>query len=330
MDQHVDISVCAHSACWSILRHYSESYNIYPEFLTYDITTMAHEFDPGGLVPSKGLQMSHAERVFQEAGTFPVHIARGKSGTADLSFYRQLSAYVESKFPLFAAMHSRGHAVAVVGCEWRIPLNTAIPGMRYAWDEIQSLAVVDDNYLPYLSIPVKGGPFYSAEDFDAFIVALPEKVFYPADAVDRLAPALFKLGAVVGLPAQEKTIIRYFITTGAALRRFVRIKASEFDPALLAKIMTLPFAQFVWIAEFATEDQWAVGQVEARAVIDATASVREIMPLWLLHSRTDAVLFDRQRVGVEMHAGMGALKLADMGHAGFTRMDQNLRPTQTK
>ena len=330
MDQHVDISVCAHAACWSILRHYSESYSIYPEFLTYDITTMAHEFDPGGLIPSKGLQMSHAERVFQEAGTFPIHIARAKSGTADLSFYRQLSAYVESKFPLFAAMHSRGHAVAVVGCEWRTPLNTAIPGMRYAWDEIQSLAVVDDNYLPYLSIPVKGGPPYSAEDFDAFIVALPEKVFYPADAVDRLAPALFKLGAVVGLPPQEKTIIRYFITTGASLRRFVRMKASEFDPALLAKIMTLPFAQFVWIVEFATEDQWAVGQVEARAVIDATASVREIMPLWLLHSRTDAVLFDRQRVGVEMHAGMGALKLSDMGHAGFTRMDQNLRPTQTK
>jgi hypothetical protein len=105
MDQHVDISVCAHAACWSILRHYSESYNIYREFLTYDITTMAHEFDPGGLIPSKGLQMSHAERVFQEAGTFPIHIARAKSGTADLSFYRQLSAYVESKFHLFEAMH---------------------------------------------------------------------------------------------------------------------------------------------------------------------------------------------------------------------------------
>jgi hypothetical protein len=213
MDQHVDISVCAHAACWSILRHYSESYNIYREFLTYDITTMAHEFDPGGLVPSKGLQMSHAERVFQEAGTYPVHIARAKTGMADLSFYRQLSAYVESKFPLFAAMHSRGHAVAVVGYEWRTPLNTGIPGMRYAWDEIQSLAVVDDNHLPYLSIPVNGGPPYSAEDLDAFIVALPEKVFYPADAVDRLAPALFKLGAVVGLPPQEKTIIRYFITS---------------------------------------------------------------------------------------------------------------------
>lgn len=330
MDQHADISVCAHAACWSILRHYSERYSVYREFLTHDITMMAHEFNPGGLVPSKGLQMSHAERVFQEAGTFPVHIVRDKSGTSDLSFYRQLCAYVESVFPLFAAMHARGHAVAVVGYDWRPPVNTAIPGMRYAWDEVQSLAVVDDNHLPYLSIPVRGGAMYSAEDIDAFIVALPEKVFYPADAVDRLAPALFKLGPVVGLPPKDKTIIRYFITTGSALRGFVRDKESEFDPNLLATIMTLPFAQFVWIVEFATEAQWAIGQVGARAVIDATASLFEVMPLWLLHSRTQALVFDRQRVGLDLQTGMWSLQLSDMGQTGFTKMDQNLRPTQTK
>lgn len=329
MDQHIDISVCAHVSCWSVLRHYSERFNIYREFLMHDITLMAHEFDPGGIVPAKGLQMEHAERVFQEAGTFPVHIARDNR-PGDLSFYRQLSAYVESGFPLFAAMHTLGHAVTVVGYEWRPAVNTGIPGMRYSWDEVQSLAVVDDNYLPYLSIPVKkGGTPYSAEDIDAFIVSLPEKVFYPADAIDRLAPALFKLGSVVGLPPEDQTIIRYFITTGSAFRRFVREKESEFDPKLLAKIMILPFAQFVWIVEFATEAQWAIGQIEARAVIDATASIREIMPLWLFHSRTSALVSDRQRVGNDL-AGLGALKLSDMGHMGFSRMVRNLRPTQTK
>ena len=77
MDQHHDISVCAHAACWSILRHYSERYNIYREFLTHDITMMAQQFDPGGLIPSKGLQVSHAERVFQQARAhFLFHSAR--------------------------------------------------------------------------------------------------------------------------------------------------------------------------------------------------------------------------------------------------------------
>jgi hypothetical protein len=330
MDQHIDISVCAHAACWSILRHYSERYSVYREYLTHDITMMAQQFNPGGLVPSRGLEVSHAERVFQEASTFPVHVARGSKGKADLSFYRQLSAYVESGFPIFAAMHSRGHAIAVVGYEWRTPLNTGIPGLRYAWDEVQSLAVVDDNHLPYLSIPVTGGAQYSAEDIDAFIVALPEKIFYPADAVDRLAPALFKLGAVVGLPPKEETIIRYFITTGSALRRFVRGRESEFDPKLIQAVMTLPFAQFIWVVEFATEAQWAVGQIAARAIIDATASLREVMPLWLFHSRTQALIFDRKIVSLDLQTGMRGLKLSDMGHTAFTRMDQNLRPTQTK
>ncbi len=330
MDQHIDISVCAHAACWSILRHYSERYNVYREFLTHDITLMAHQFDPGGLVPSKGLEVSHAERVFQEAGTFPIHVTRDKNKGSDPSFYRQLMAYVESGFPLFAAMHKHGHAVAVVGYEWRTPLTTAVPGLRYAWDEVHTLAVIDDNHLPYRSVPVTGGTPYSCEDIDAFIVALPEKVFYPADAVDRLAPTLFKLGNVVGFPPSDETIIRYFITTGSALRHFVREHESEFDAKLLATIMTLPYAQFVWVVEFATEAQWAVGQVAARAVIDATASLREVMPLWLLHGRTQAVVFNRQTVSLDLQAGIRGLQLSARGLAGFTRMDQNLRPTQAK
>jgi hypothetical protein len=328
MDQHIDISVCAHAACWSILRHYSERYSTYREILTHDITMMAHQFNPGGLLPAKGLEVSHAERVFQEADTFPVHVAR--NGKDDHSFYRQLSAYVESGFPLFAAMHAKEHAIAIVGYEWRSPVNTAIPGMRYAWDEVKSLAVVDDNHLPYISIPVTGGALYSATDIDAFIVALPEKVFYPADAVDRLSPTLFKLGPLVELPPKDQTIIRYFITTGSALRRFVRERASEFAPKLLQTMMALPFAQFVWVVEFATESEWAAGQITARAVIDATASLREAMPLWLLHDRKRALIFDRQNVSFDPNTGVRVLKISDIGQTALTRMSQNLRPTQTK
>ena len=335
MDQHKDISVCAHAACWSILRHYSERYRSYREFLTHDVTVMAQQFNPGGIVPSRGLAVSHAERVFQEAGTFPFNVARAMDNTADHSFYRQLIAYVESGFPLFAAMHSKGHAVVLIGYDWDPPVSTGDAKLRYAWDKVNSFAVVDDNHLPYLSIPKAGGEHsaqdeYSAEDIDSFIVALPEKVFYPADAVDRLAPTLFKLGSPVGLPAQDQTIIRYFITTGSAYRRFVRSRESEFDPQLVKTVMTLPFAQFVWIVEFATETQWAARQITARAIIDATASPIEFNPLWLIHGLRDALIFNRARVGLDLTRGIRALAMADMGHTGFTRMEQNLRSTQTR
>jgi hypothetical protein len=329
MEQHIDIAVCAHATCWSILRHYSERYNIYREHHTHDITLLSQQFDPGGFIPSRGLALSQAERVFQEAGTFPVIVARDINNPHDLSFYRQLTAYVDSGFPLFAAMHNKGHAMAVVGYDWRTPLNTGVPGMRYSWDEIKSLAVVDDNHLPYLSIPASGGS-YSAKDIDSFIVALPEKVFYPADAFDALVPKLFKIGKVVSLPPPEKAIIRYFVTTGSAFRRFVRSHESEFDQQLLAAVMKLPFAQFLWIVEFATEAQWAVNQISARAVIDATASLTEHYPYWIVHGRKEALIFGRESVDLDLKNGLGVLAMDSRGHTGFTRMDTNLRPTQTK
>src|SRR5262249_42016291 len=159
-----------------------------------------------------------------------------------------------------------------------------------------------------------------------FIVALPEKVYYPADAVDRLASVLFSLSPVMKLPPKDETIVRYFITTGSALRRFVRKHESEYDPKLVAAVMTLPFAQFVWIIEFATDSQWQVGQVTARAVVDATASLRDAMPLWLIHTRDEALVFDRSSIT----PAIGGLKLNNPAHSAFTRMGTNLRPTQAK
>lgn len=148
MDQHVDIAVCAHATCWSILRHYSERYNAYSEQSTHDVTRLAQQFDPGGLIPAQGLVLSQAERIFQEANTFPVIIARDVKDPDDTSFYRQLIAYVDSGFPVFAAMHEKGHAMAVVGYEWRTQRNSTVSGERFSWDEVSSFTVVDDNELP--------------------------------------------------------------------------------------------------------------------------------------------------------------------------------------
>jgi hypothetical protein len=329
MDQHIDIAVCAHVACWSILRHYSERYAVYREFLTHDITMMAQEFDPGGLVPSLGLHVSHAERVFQEANTFPLLISKETGG--DPVFCRQLGSYIESGFPLFAAMSSRAHAVVVVGHEWRTPTPNATPGISYAWDEIAQVAVIDDNHLPYLTIPVAGGAApYSVDDIDAFIVPLPEKIYYPADAVDRLAPTLFKLNSLVDLPPRDDSVVRYFLTTASALRSFVRERESEFAPELLQKFMTLPLTQFVWIVEFATRAQWAVRQVAARAVIDATASLREVLPLWILHTDKAAIVMDRKKPMLVTKPPMTLMNFQGVGHSGFTRMEQNLRHTSPK
>jgi hypothetical protein len=168
------------------------------------------------------------------------------------------------------------------------------------------------------------------KDIDAFIVALPEKIFYPADAFDKLIPRLFKLSSVVTLPPQNDAVIRYFVTTGSAIRRFVREHESEYDPQLLHAVMKLPFAQFIWVVEFSTRAQWVNNQVSARAVIDATASLTEPYPFWLFHSLGQALVFGRESVRPDPKTAMGVLSMAATGLTGLTRMDTNLRPTQTK
>ena len=229
MDQHADIAVCAHVACWSILRHYSECYASQRELLVHDIKIMAHQFDPGGLVPGNGLDVYEAERVFLAAGTYPLLVSKSLKAPDD--FYAQLLAYLDSGFPLFVAMEGKGHAIVTVGRSWRDEAAPLIAGGN-AWDRVSGLTVIDDNYLPYRWVPaqVTHGAEYSAQDFNRFIVALPEKIYYPATAVDAYAKVFAKfLRGFMAMPAENETVVRYFITTVAALRAFARTSASHFD-----------------------------------------------------------------------------------------------------
>jgi hypothetical protein len=245
MSQHMDISVCAHAACWGMLRHYSERFSKYAEFLTYDITRMAHEFDPGGLLPSAGLHVGHAERVFASAGTYPVLVVRSTDDPG--LFYRQLFAYVESGFPLFAELERIGHAITIVG-------HTGFSGdivksapCYFSYDMVSGLVAVDDNYLPYRTIPLGVIDPYGCGDITAFIVPLPDKIYYPAESVDDLA-LLLANEEYLGFNHDSlgEPVVRYFLTTASNLRSFIRRNRSQFDPELVSIIMQLALPQFVW------------------------------------------------------------------------------------
>lgn len=314
MEQHVDIAVCAHVACWAVLRHYSQRFPTHAEFLMQDITKMAREFDPGGLVPSNGLVMAEAERVFQAAGTFPLLVTRDDEEKW-ASFYTQLLAYLESGFPLFVGMHDVGHAAVVIGHAFTPApqpehANEPVP---QAWRLVDHFNVIDDNELPYVSV---GGPSkdkvaaevrsktpYTADSFDQFIVALPEKIYYSAAAVEELVPtaATELLGFSPG-----SHIFRYFVTTMSRLRQEVRTYASQYSPEFVQLIMDLPAAQFIWVVEFATAEEWAQRNVSARLILDATAGPSDPNPIWLAHTATNAIVFDRSEAddeGVDLVIG---------------------------
>jgi hypothetical protein len=336
MAQHIDISVCAHVSCWSILRHYSERFPQHRELLLHEITMMASQFDPGGVTPGLGLDIGEAERVFQAAGTFPLIVA--KTGQTDDRFYAQMLAYLESGFPLFVALdiNGDGHAIVAAGYSWATPAKPPPYLISHAWEQIESILAVDDNLLPYGCIPVDPVtsplarvpvPSYVTMNFFAFIAALPEKIFYPAIAVDTYTEdVLYPLLAneLSGLPPADTMLRRYFVTTVSRLRDFARQRHSEMGDELLNVLMRLNTAQFVWVVEYASFEQWQLGHIAARAIIDATASPRDPVPIWLAHDHQTALMFDRSKPDLDFTA----LKLERPQNTPLGRMELNLRQVQ--
>ena len=278
MEQPADIAVCAHVSCWAILRYYSERFPQYREYLISDMARLASPFDPGGLVPSLGLTVWEAERVFQAAGCFPLVVAKKQpedegegdgeeaaeeEDKEDVAFYEEMLAYLESGFPLFVEMRSRLHAVVLVGCDWRERSVAPTRDPSHAWDQVNTLLMVDDNRLPYRSVPASVTSTltsderdYSGEQFDKFIVALPEKIHFSASAVGALSDSL----AVVlidgfGVARADVGIRRYFMTTVSELREEVREHASQMGDVLTGLFMRLNSAQYVWVVEFCSQPQ---------------------------------------------------------------------------
>ena len=328
MAQHVDIAVCAHVSCWAILRYYSEAFSQHREYLIHDITKLVAPFDPGGLLPSLGFSVLQAERVFQAAGCFPLLVGR-RAGSSDTAFFSQLLAYLESGFPLFVAIASESHAVVVVGHNWRQPAVSPPGSGSHAWTQVETLMAVDDNLLPYATVPLQSNgtaaesPAYAADSFTSFIVALPEKIYYPADAVEVLSRRL--KGVLEGARGPDKEPLelqRYFITTIASLRKHARDQQTFLGDELVGLIMRLHTAQFVWIIEYGSVAQWNEEKVAARAIVDATASPRDPVPYWMFHDEEVAHVFDRSSPETNPTKSIAL----DRGGGPLPRIELNLRP----
>ena len=180
----------------------------------------------------------------------------------------QLLAYLESGFPLFVAMPKERHAIVIVGYSWR--QSAAAPGSSssHVWPQVKTLLAVDDNLLPYGTVPldsagtVPGSPSYTAKSFDSFIVALPDKIYYPADAIEAFSRRVARWLAGSRAPDQEPLQLRrYFITTVSRLREYARENYTHLDDTLVGLMMRLETAQFVWVVEYCSVAQWKAGRV---------------------------------------------------------------------
>ncbi|MCY3839283.1 MAG: hypothetical protein OXH09_11685, partial [Gammaproteobacteria bacterium] len=217
----------------------------------------------------------------------------------------------------------------IVGYSWKKMAVSPQASPSHVWTQVETLLTVDDNLLPYATVPLQSNqtvpqpPSYAANLFDSFIVALPEKIYYPADAIDVACRAVQKaLESARGSDHEPLELQRYFITTVSRLREHARDYQSLLGDSLVGLIMRLETAQFVWVVEYCSVTQWQSRRVAARAIVDATASSTEKMPIWLLHDEEVAHVFDR--ASAEMRPTAIHLNRSTLGP--LPRMELNLRP----
>ena len=221
------------------------------------------------------------------------------------------------------------HAVVIVGYNWRQSAAVPEDASSHVWAQVETLLTVDDNLLPYGTVPLQsagtptGSPSYTADSFDAFIVALPDKIYYPADAIEAFSRRVERWLARSREPGQEPLELRrYFITTISRLREHARGNHTHLGDSLVGLIMHLDTAQFVWVVEYCSVAQWNDGLVAARAIVDATASPRDPVPIWLLHDEGVAHVFDRSSARRKINS----ICLDRAGLGPLPRIELNLRP----
>ena len=156
---------------------------------------------------------------------------------------------------------------------------------------------------------------------------MPEKIFYRSENVES-----FSLGTMntiyrkILILSEEDTLLRrYFVTTVSALRRFARQRVSQFGAELVDLLMHLRTTQFVWVLEYASEDQWKDKHITARVVLDASASCEDEQPMWLCHNHELAIVFDRSSAEPKGRA----IALPRPANTPLSRMETNLRPVVT-
>ena len=155
--QQTDVSVCAHTAVWTVIRYFGNKYKNYADTTIGDIVEKV-ENDWGRKTPSLGLNLVQISDLFKQYGLSPLIIGGDK--TSSKIFIDEVISYIESGLPVVGFLSPQDHAISIIG-HGEIDYDkldnlddepdlldknaNVIPHSKL----INSLYVMDDRYFPY-------------------------------------------------------------------------------------------------------------------------------------------------------------------------------------
>jgi len=293
ISQDADVTVCAQSALWMVIRYFSNRYSMYQEMYPYQITQLTRDYSIGRLAPSEGLTDWQMAEALRQIGLSPLIYER-ESYPKD--FEHIMYTYVESGIPVLASTND--HVVACFGhfSDYGKAVNTKLRKFQRFSSSFfnQGFIINDDNAIPYQRLPLnnagKSQPIDSMIPFkevEAFTAPLPPRVFLPAEQFETVASGLLKSSrfgirscspSLRGRPIVSRT----FLTTGRSFKRYLDQRGMG-HKLVFHVYCNMPLPHFIWVRELSTLDLYRKHRIIGEVLWDATRNVYEPSGWLALH-----------------------------------------------
>ena len=285
--QEGDVSCCAHTATWAVLKYFGNKYKNYYDTTIGEIVDKVKN-DNGRKTPTLGLTPFQVSELFKTYNFSPLIIERKD----DFSFYDEVLSYIESGIPMvgFFNLLDDRHAVAMIG-HGEVDYDLAVldhtddnSGVILSTRLIKSIYVMDDRYFPYMEVP-KGLPTsdddveYGMTQMEYAVIPLYRRMMLTYKDVYARMCAWVKSKE---LNFGELPVCRIYLTSSNSLKNKAMFN-STMPKKIRDIILSLSMPKFVWCIDFAEVDLYKNNKTSSRIIVDATASTNDQEPWILMH-----------------------------------------------
>ncbi len=313
--QQTDISICAHTATWTVIRYYGNKFKNYADTTIGDIVQRTKN-DWGRKTPSLGLTPQQVSDLLKEYGFSPLILQNEKE--IGSGFIDEVMSYIESGLPMVGFLYPIRHAISIIGHgaidysilddetlvnEIKDPEIDVIPHGRL----VKDLYVMDDNCFPYrrmpLALPSKDSDVnYGGGELKYCAVPLYSRMQLVYNEVYSRFQTMMKENV---LDWERPCVSRIYITSSNSLKSEA-LKSEDMNPVLKDIIINLTLPKFIWCIDLAGFDNYKKGLTSGRIIIDTTAATLDDNPWILRHdaNQIEYVDIEKETRGIYLTSGI--------------------------
>ena len=305
--QETDISVCAHTATWTILRYFGNKFRNYADTTIGELVEHTKN-DWGRKTPSLGLTPVQVSDLFKDYNFSPLILQYNNEDCKDndkklYKFLDELVAYIESGIPMIGFLYPIKHAVSIIG---HGSINYAILDDDTLIDNlkdkeiniiphsrlIRDLYVMDDTCFAYQKMSSNELPSQTS-DVDYWLAELKYAV---VPLYRRMQLAYSEVYERFRVWRKEKVmnweklcVCRIYITSANSLKREA-INSPNMNDTLKDVILNMTLSKFVWCIDLASPNNFKAHLTSGQILIDTTAPTFE-ENIWLMRHDGERIEF---------------------------------------